>query len=82
MSTTELSPLKRALLAIEELQTKLETVERERHEPIAIIGVGCRMPGGANDPEEFWQLLYDGRTGVRKIDVGSLGCRRVLRSQP
>jgi acyl transferase domain-containing protein/acyl carrier protein len=67
MHTTELSPLKRALLAIEELQAKLATVEKKRHEPIAIIGVGCRIPGGANDPEEFWQLLREGRNGVREI---------------
>ena len=67
MNTTELSPLKRALLAIEELQAKLETVEKQRHEPIAIIGVGCRIPGGANDPEEFWRLLHEGRNGVREI---------------
>src|SRR5580700_10704254 len=67
MHTTELSPLKRALLAIEELQAKLDTVEKRRHEPIAIIGVGCRIPGGANDPEEFWRLLHEGRSGVREI---------------
>jgi acyl transferase domain-containing protein/NADPH:quinone reductase-like Zn-dependent oxidoreductase/NAD(P)-dependent dehydrogenase (short-subunit alcohol dehydrogenase family)/acyl carrier protein len=67
MNTTELSPLKRALLAIEELQAKLDTVEKKRHEPIAIIGIGCRIPGGANDPEEFWQLLREGRSGIREI---------------
>ena len=67
MNTTELSPLKRALLAIEELQAKLDTVERKQHEPIAIIGMGCRIPGGANDPEEFWRLLREGRSGVREI---------------
>ena len=67
MNTTELSPLKRALLAIEELQAKLDAVEKQRHEPIAIIGVGCRIPGGANDPEEFWRLLHEGRSGVREI---------------
>jgi acyl transferase domain-containing protein len=67
MNTTELSPLKRALLAIEELQMKLDTVEKQRHEPLAIIGVGCRIPGGANDPEEFWSLLSEGRSGVREI---------------
>ena len=27
------------------------------HEPVAIIGLGCRFPGGANNPAEFWQLL-------------------------
>jgi acyl transferase domain-containing protein/NADPH:quinone reductase-like Zn-dependent oxidoreductase/acyl carrier protein len=67
MNTTELSPLKRALLAIEELQAKLDTVEKKRHEPIAIIGIGCRIPGGANNPEEFWRLLREGRSGVREI---------------
>ncbi|RKN07432.1 SDR family NAD(P)-dependent oxidoreductase [Streptomyces radicis] len=29
-------------------------------EPIAIIGMSCRFPGGVTDPEEFWQLLADG----------------------
>jgi acyl transferase domain-containing protein/NADPH:quinone reductase-like Zn-dependent oxidoreductase/SAM-dependent methyltransferase/acyl carrier protein len=67
MSAPELSPLKRALIAIEELQAKLDTVEKQRHEPIAIIGVGCRMPGGANNPEEFWQLLREGRSAVSEI---------------
>lgn len=28
-------------------------------EPIAIIGIGCRFPGGANDPHSFWRLLCD-----------------------
>ncbi len=64
---TELSPLKRALLAIEELQAKLDVVEQTQREPIAIVGVGCRIPGGANGPEKFWQLLREGRSGVREI---------------
>ncbi|MBV7340033.1 polyketide synthase [Chloroflexi bacterium TSY] len=28
-------------------------------EPIAIVGMGCRLPGGANSPESFWHLLRD-----------------------
>jgi len=38
----------------------------ELDEPIAIIGVSCRMPGGANDPESFWKLL---RSGVDPMEV-------------
>jgi acyl transferase domain-containing protein/acyl carrier protein len=65
--TTELSPLKRALLAIEDMQARLDATERERHEPVAVIGLGCRIPGGANSPDEFWQLLREARSGVREI---------------
>ena len=36
-------------------------------EPIAIVGMGCRFPGGANNPELFWNLLKDGVDAVREI---------------
>ena len=36
-------------------------------EPIAIIGIGCRFPGGASTPGEFWDFLSKGGNGV--IDV-------------
>ncbi|MCK9896150.1 type I polyketide synthase [Frankia sp. AgB32] len=29
-------------------------------EPVAIIGIGCRLPGGIDDPESLWRLLRDG----------------------
>ncbi|MET0151686.1 MAG: beta-ketoacyl synthase N-terminal-like domain-containing protein, partial [Candidatus Binatia bacterium] len=36
-------------------------------EPIAIIGVGCRFPGGASGPDAFWRLLSDGVDAVREV---------------
>jgi acyl transferase domain-containing protein/acyl carrier protein/2-polyprenyl-3-methyl-5-hydroxy-6-metoxy-1,4-benzoquinol methylase len=35
--------------------------------PIAIIGVGCRFPGGANSPEAFWKLLQDGVDAITEV---------------
>ncbi len=37
------------------------------NEPIAIIGIGCRFPGGVNDLETFWQLLRDGVDAITEI---------------
>ena len=33
-------------------------------QPIAIIGLGCRFPGGCDDPQQFWQLLLEGRDAI------------------
>ncbi|MDZ7275824.1 MAG: type I polyketide synthase [candidate division KSB1 bacterium] len=63
---SQLSPKRLALLAME-LQEKLERLEQEQQEPIAIIGMGCRFPGGANDAESYWQLLRDGVDAIREV---------------
>src|SRR5262245_58453179 len=68
--TTNLSHkeiLTKALLKIEELQGRVEVDERRRHEPIAVIGVGCRFPGGINDPESLWRLLCAGADAGTEI---------------
>jgi acyl transferase domain-containing protein len=61
-----LSPLKQAVLAIEELQAKLTAAEQARNEPIAIIGMGCRFPG-ADSIASFWRLLETGGDAVREV---------------
>ncbi|MBM5790532.1 MAG: type I polyketide synthase [Cyanobacteria bacterium M_surface_10_m1_298] len=36
-------------------------------EPIAIVGIGCRLPGGANSVGQFWDLLRDGRDAISEV---------------
>jgi acyl transferase domain-containing protein/NADPH:quinone reductase-like Zn-dependent oxidoreductase/aryl carrier-like protein len=36
-------------------------------EPLAIIGIGCRFPGNANDPASFWELLISGRDAITEV---------------
>ena len=62
----ELSPKRLALLAVD-LQSRLNTIERSKTEPIAIIGIGCRFPGRSNDPESFWQVLRDGIDPIAEV---------------
>ncbi|MEO0771245.1 MAG: polyketide synthase, partial [Cyanobacteria bacterium J06649_4] len=36
-------------------------------EPIAIIGIGCRYPGGADTPDAFWQLIRSGGDAITEV---------------
>ncbi|NER24034.1 MAG: SDR family NAD(P)-dependent oxidoreductase, partial [Symploca sp. SIO1C2] len=65
--TNSLSTTKRALLALSEMQSKLDALERAKTEPIAIIGVGCRFPGGIDNPQAFWRLLHDGVDTITEV---------------
>jgi 3-oxoacyl-[acyl-carrier-protein] synthase II len=62
----DLSPTKKALLALKQMQSKLDALENAKHEPIAVVGMGCCFPG-ANNPEEFWQLLQVGKDAITSI---------------
>jgi len=48
-------------------QNTSENVNTSEKEPIAIIGIGCRFPGGANSPEAFWKLLRDGVDAITEV---------------
>ncbi|MCP5191402.1 MAG: hypothetical protein H6988_13580, partial [Pseudomonadales bacterium] len=63
---SQLSPKRLALLVMD-LQAKLDASERRKSEPIAIIGMGCRFPGGANNPEQVWANLQNGVDSITDI---------------
>jgi len=58
--------LRRALGAVRDMREKLQAVEARAHEPIAIIGLACRLPGGL-DLAAFWRTLVEGRDAIREI---------------
>ena len=64
---TALSPTKRALLEIRDLRARLTAFERAAAEPIAIIGLGCRLPGGVIDEASLWRVLSEGTDTVREV---------------
>ncbi|SHN35299.1 type I polyketide synthase [Rhizobacter sp. OV335] len=64
LSLTQLSAVKLALMA---QQMRAQSEALMRADPIAIVGMGCRFPGGADSPEQFWQLLVDGVDAVREV---------------
>jgi acyl transferase domain-containing protein/acyl carrier protein len=58
---------RRILLALQEARTRLDVADRAVHEPIAVVGIGCRFPGGAAGPEAFWTRLLDGSDPIRPV---------------
>src|ERR1700738_4865414 len=49
---------------------------------IAIIGIGCRFPGGVNNPESFWKLLEEGREAVSDVPAHRWNVERFLDAEP
>ena len=56
-----------ALRKIDDLSGRLEIAEKASTEPIAVIGMACRFPGGVDNPDQFWELLKSGRSGIIRV---------------
>jgi len=65
-SSKQLTSLQKAAIALKEMRSKLEAMERSATEPIAIVGMSGRFPGASNC-DEFWQLLQEGVDAVTDI---------------
>ena len=65
--TEQLGALRKSLAVIKTLKTQLRDMESAKTEPIAIIGLGCRFPGGVDGPETFWQLLAGGVDAITEV---------------
>ncbi|MBB4911539.1 type I polyketide synthase [Actinophytocola algeriensis] len=61
--------LKRASADLRRTRSRLQDLESAAHEPIAIVGMSCRYPGGATSPEDLWRMLEAGEHGITPLPV-------------
>ncbi|WP_374251187.1 type I polyketide synthase [Micromonospora sp. R77] len=56
--------MKRASADLQQTRQRLTDLQARDTEPIAIVGMSCRLPGDVTSPEELWRLLADGTDAV------------------
>ncbi|MGW4500821.1 type I polyketide synthase [Micromonospora sp. NPDC004336] len=56
--------LKRVMADLHDTRRRLSEAQSQELEPVAIVAMSCRLPGGVRNPDELWELLRDGRDAV------------------
>ncbi len=59
--------MRRALQELRDLRGKLAQYQQQEHEPVAVVAVGCRFPGGCDSPEALWEYLAVGNNASTEV---------------
>ncbi|AQW50874.1 polyketide synthase [Streptomyces hygroscopicus] len=61
--------LKLVTADLHQTRLRLQEAEAKNHDPIAIVGIGCRYPGGVQSPEDLWRIVSEGVDAVSEFPL-------------